>query len=116
MFLGLFSKSSAADLLYVGKGKVLLCPKYRWYKRDLISSPYPDLCFYYLSMKVHKELMTVVGKERLPKLSDQPYLPYTCAVVMETYRLASVMPFLLPHSVTKETMFMGNSLKLKHPN
>ena len=58
-------------------------------------------------MKVYQELMRVVGKERLPKLSDQPFLPYTCAVIMETQRLASVMPFLFPHSLTKETRIMG---------
>ena len=56
---------------------------------------------------MQEELLSVVGKDRLPKLTDQPYLPYTCAVVMETHRMASVFPFLLPHSVTEETQFQG---------
>ena len=51
--------------------------------------------------------MSVVGKDRLPCLSDQPYLPYTCAVVMETQRLATVMPFMYPHTTTDKTSFIG---------
>lgn len=57
--------------------------------------------------KVFEELVSVVGKERLPQLSDQPYLPYTCAVLLETQRLATVMPFMYPHSTTENTSFMG---------
>ncbi|XP_053376322.1 cytochrome P450 1A2-like [Mercenaria mercenaria] len=57
--------------------------------------------------KVYEELVSVVGKDRLPCLSDQPYLPYTCAVIMETQRLATVMPFMYPHSTTENTPFMG---------
>ncbi|XP_060563810.1 cytochrome P450 1B1-like [Ruditapes philippinarum] len=57
--------------------------------------------------KVYDELMSVVGKNRLPYLLDQPYLPYTCAVIMETQRLATVMPFMYPHSTTENTSFMG---------
>ena len=57
--------------------------------------------------QVQEELLTVVGKDRLPKLTDQPYLPYTCAVVMETHRMASVFPFLIPHTVREDTEFQG---------
>lgn len=52
--------------------------------------------------KAYKELMSVVGKDHLPRLIDQSGLPYTCAVIMETHRLASVMPFLYPHKASQD--------------
>jgi len=51
--------------------------------------------------------MSVVGRDRLPTLSDQPHLSYTCAVILETHRLASVMPLLYPHLTTDNVQFMG---------
>ncbi|KAL4223735.1 cytochrome P450 1B1 [Mactra antiquata] len=57
--------------------------------------------------KVYTELISVIGKERLPKLSDQPNLPYTTAVILETQRLASVMPLLYPHITVEDVTFSG---------
>ncbi|KAK3595752.1 hypothetical protein CHS0354_025381 [Potamilus streckersoni] len=57
--------------------------------------------------KVQQELDTVVGSERLPVATDQPFLPYTCAVIMETHRLASVIPLTFPHRTEKCCKFQG---------
>jgi cytochrome P450 len=42
--------------------------------------------------KAHEELDTVVGRDRLPELSDKPFLPYVCAVVNEVLRWYPVLP------------------------
>ncbi|WAR01257.1 CP1A1-like protein, partial [Mya arenaria] len=57
--------------------------------------------------KIYQELTSVMGIERSPRMSDQPHLPYTCAVILETQRLATVLPFMYPHMATEDTQFMG---------
>ncbi|XP_070182567.1 cytochrome P450 1A1-like, partial [Littorina saxatilis] len=57
--------------------------------------------------EVHKEIDAVVGRDRLPSLEDQPYLPLTEAVMCEVQRLASVRPFLIPHRTRKGTVIQG---------
>ncbi|XP_070205799.1 cytochrome P450 2U1-like [Littorina saxatilis] len=57
--------------------------------------------------EVHKEIDAVVGRDRLPSLEDQPYLPLTEAVMCEVQRLASVRPFLTPHRTRKGTVIQG---------
>ena len=47
--------------------------------------------------KVQAELDKVVGKERLPTMSDRPNLPYTEATLMEVQRHASILPTGLAH-------------------
>ncbi|XP_072040772.1 cytochrome P450 2J3-like [Amphiura filiformis] len=51
---------------------------------------YPDV-----QKRVHEEIDSVVGRDRLPKLSDKPDLPYTVAVIHEIQRFASIafLPF-----------------------
>ena len=47
--------------------------------------------------KVQAELDKVVGKERLPTMSDRPNLPYTEATLMEVQRHSSILPTGLAH-------------------
>lgn len=57
--------------------------------------------------QVHEEIDTVVGRDRLPSLEDQPYLPFTEAVIFEVERLASVKPLLIPHSANQNIVIQG---------
>jgi len=47
--------------------------------------------------RLQAELDAVVGRERLPALSDQAQLPYTLAVLEETLRLSCLGPIAVPH-------------------
>ncbi|XP_060067125.1 cytochrome P450 2C31-like [Ylistrum balloti] len=60
-----------------------------------------------IQLKVQKELDEVVGRKRFPNLSDQPYLPYTSAVIMEVQRIVTLYPFLLPHRSMDNCIFQG---------
>ncbi|XP_051838200.1 cytochrome P450 1A2-like [Antechinus flavipes] len=53
--------------------------------------------------KIQKELDTVVGRERRPRLTDKPQLPYLEAFVLEMFRHTSFVPFTIPHSTTRAT-------------
>ncbi|XP_072015407.1 cytochrome P450 2F3-like isoform X1 [Amphiura filiformis] len=44
----------------------------------------------YVQKRVQEEIDSVVGRDRLPKLSDKPNLPYTEAVIHEIQRFASI--------------------------
>ncbi|KAL3857812.1 hypothetical protein ACJMK2_012447 [Sinanodonta woodiana] len=65
------------------------------------------ITFQDIQKKVQQELDNVVGSERLPVATDQPFLPYTCAVILETHRLASVIPLTFPHRTGKYCKFQG---------
>ena len=57
--------------------------------------------------KIHEELDTVVGRDRQPRLSDRPQLPYLEAFILEIYRYTSFVPFTIPHSTTRDTSLNG---------
>ena len=63
---------------------------------------FPDI-----QTEIQEELDSVVGRDRLPSLQDQPYLPYTTAVIFETERIASVYPFLQPHVLVEDCTLQG---------
>ncbi|MCQ7614214.1 cytochrome P450, partial [Salmonella enterica] len=60
-----------------------------------------------IQRKIQKELDTVIGRERLPRLSDRPQLPYLEAFILETFRHTSFLPFTIPHSTTRDTVLNG---------
>ncbi|KAL8575812.1 hypothetical protein ACOMHN_014817 [Nucella lapillus] len=60
-----------------------------------------------IQSEVQRELDEVVGRDRLPCLGDQPYLPLTEAVMYEVQRLATVRPFLIPHRTEKTVCIQG---------
>ncbi|XP_047396187.1 cytochrome P450 1A2 isoform X1 [Sciurus carolinensis] len=60
-----------------------------------------------IQKKIQKELDTVIGRERRPRLSDRPQLPYVEAFILELFRHASFVPFTIPHSTTRNTTLNG---------
>ncbi|CAO2634873.1 Cytochrome P450 1A2 [Lemmus lemmus] len=50
---------------------------------------------------------TVIGRDRQPRLSDRPQLPYLEAFILEIYRYTSFVPFTIPHSTTRDTSLNG---------
>ncbi|XP_072014441.1 cytochrome P450 2J6-like [Amphiura filiformis] len=56
--------------------------------------------------RVHEEIDSVVGRNRLPRLSDKPDLPYTQAVIHEIQRYASIVAIILPRYAKHETEFL----------
>ncbi|XP_072036409.1 cytochrome P450 2J3-like [Amphiura filiformis] len=64
---------------------------------------YPDV-----QKRVHDEIDSVVGRDRLPKLSDKPDLPYTVAVIEEIQRFASIIFQAFPRYANEDVFdFQG---------
>ncbi|KAL3883905.1 hypothetical protein ACJMK2_030135 [Sinanodonta woodiana] len=63
---------------------------------------YPDV-----QEKCFDEIQTVLGMERLPSLDDRSHLPYCEATILETLRIAAVVPLALPYAITREVYFRG---------
>ncbi|KAK3797172.1 hypothetical protein RRG08_015147 [Elysia crispata] len=60
--------------------------------------------------KVHEEIDENVGSGRNPKITDRPRMPYLNAAIMETQRIASILPFGLFHRCTEETTLRGYTI------
>ena len=50
--------------------------------------------------RMQKELDSVVGSDRLPSLDDEPSLPFTQAVILETMRRYTALSLSLPRVTT----------------
>ncbi|XP_002740007.2 cytochrome P450 1B1-like [Saccoglossus kowalevskii] len=59
---------------------------------------YPDI-----QRKVHEEIDRVVGRDRLPKSSDRPSMPFTDAVIQEVLRDSSIAAMGIPHCTVQST-------------
>ncbi|KAI8484312.1 cytochrome P450 2 sub U member 1 [Branchiostoma belcheri] len=57
--------------------------------------------------KVAAELDSVVGRDRLPELSDRQATPYTEATVTEVLRMGLIDALSLPHATTADTILRG---------
>ncbi|XP_072040946.1 cytochrome P450 2J4-like [Amphiura filiformis] len=75
--------------------------------------------------KVQQEIDNVVGRNRLPNISDKEQMPYTEATLMEIQRIASIVPLGVPHyaaedcalfgyTIPKNTMIMSNIWAIHH--
>ena len=63
---------------------------------------YPDI-----QRKIRREMYDIIGRDRLPRLSDQSTLPYTSAALLEIQRMASVTPLGVLHSAAQDTKLNG---------
>ena len=63
-----------------------------------------------IQTRVQDELDAVVGRERLPQMSDRQNLPYTEAVILELQRRGNIVPLGLPHKAAEETKLMGYTI------
>ncbi|KAM6179937.1 cytochrome P450 1B1 isoform 1-T3 [Erethizon dorsatum] len=68
----------------------------------ILFTRYPDV-----QARVQAELDQVVGRDRLPCMSDQPNLPYVMAFLYETMRFSSFMPVTIPHATTDNAFVLG---------
>ncbi|XP_008285532.1 cytochrome P450 2U1 [Stegastes partitus] len=60
--------------------------------------------------KVQAEIDEVVGKHRVPSLTDKGSLPFTEATIMEVQRLTVVVPLAIPHMASETTVFKGYTI------
>ncbi|XP_072028886.1 cytochrome P450 2J4-like [Amphiura filiformis] len=74
---------------FFGAGTETTSTTLRWALLYMLK--YPDV-----QKRVYEEIDSVVGRDRLPKLSDKPNLPYTVAVIHEVQRCASISFMGLP--------------------
>ncbi|PPQ82698.1 hypothetical protein CVT24_004307 [Panaeolus cyanescens] len=63
---------------------------------------YPEV-----QMKAQAKLDRVVGKERLPSVSDRPNLPYIRSIMAEVYRWAPAGPLSVPHAPNHDDEYDG---------
>ncbi len=63
---------------------------------------YPDV-----QTKVQEELDAEVGRNRMPRLTDRPNLPYTEATLMEIQRRGSIVPLGVPRAPSRDTTVNG---------
>ncbi|KAM4603994.1 cytochrome P450 2U1 [Polymixia lowei] len=66
---------------------------------------YPDV-----QEKVHAEIDEVVGRDRVPSLTDKGSLPFTEATIMEVQRMTVVVPLAIPHMASETTEFRGYTI------
>ncbi|XP_041838882.1 cytochrome P450 2U1 [Melanotaenia boesemani] len=60
--------------------------------------------------KVQAEIDEVVGRHRVPSLTDKGSLPFTEATIMEVQRLTVVVPLAIPHMASETAEFRGYTI------
>ena len=65
------------------------------------------IAFPEIQSRVQQEIDDAVGRNRLPRLSDKPELPYTEAALHEIQRIGSIVPLGVPHKCMEDTTFRG---------
>ena len=63
---------------------------------------FPDI-----QSRVQQEIDDAAGRNRLPRLSDKPELPYTEAVLHEVQRIGSIIPLGVPHKCMEDVTLRG---------
>uniref|UniRef100_A0A8C5WMB0 Cytochrome P450 n=1 Tax=Leptobrachium leishanense TaxID=445787 RepID=A0A8C5WMB0_9ANUR len=57
--------------------------------------------------KLQVEIDRVIKRDRIPSIIDQENMPYVDAVLHEVHRFCDLIPFSVPHMVTKDVEFRG---------
>uniref|UniRef100_A0A4W6CI85 Cytochrome P450, family 2, subfamily U, polypeptide 1 n=1 Tax=Lates calcarifer TaxID=8187 RepID=A0A4W6CI85_LATCA len=60
--------------------------------------------------QVQAEIDNVVGRHRVPSMTDKGSLPFTEATIMEVQRLTAVVPLAIPHMSSEVTLFPKEQL------
>uniref|UniRef100_A0A8H7XSH8 Cytochrome P450 n=1 Tax=Psilocybe cubensis TaxID=181762 RepID=A0A8H7XSH8_PSICU len=60
-----------------------------------------------IQAKAQAELDSVVGKDRLPTISDRPRLPYIRSIMAEVFRMGPSIPLGIPHAVSEDDVYEG---------
>ncbi|KDR76708.1 hypothetical protein GALMADRAFT_67164 [Galerina marginata CBS 339.88] len=60
-----------------------------------------------IQTKAQAELDAVVGKDRLPLISDRPNLPYIRSIMAEVLRWSPSIPLGIAHAVTQDDVYEG---------
>ncbi|KDQ53720.1 hypothetical protein JAAARDRAFT_103521, partial [Jaapia argillacea MUCL 33604] len=60
-----------------------------------------------IQKRAQSEIDEVIGRDRLPELSDLPQFVYLLALMKEVLRFAPVGPLALPHRVTQDDEYEG---------
>ncbi|EDO32562.1 predicted protein [Nematostella vectensis] len=60
--------------------------------------------------RIHHEIDTVIGRDRIPTLDDVKHLPYTHACLYELLRVTCLAPTAVPHSTLEEVDFRGYTI------
>ncbi|XP_022095812.1 cytochrome P450 2J6-like [Acanthaster planci] len=68
----------------------------------LYMAVYPEI-----QQRVQTEIDDVVGRNRLPRMTDKPELNFTRAVIWEVQRLTIVVPLGVAHAATSDTQLRG---------
>ncbi|KAJ7634335.1 cytochrome P450 [Roridomyces roridus] len=85
--------------LYAGGAHTTLATISAFFKAMVL---YPEVM-----AKAQREIDSVVGDGRLPKLSDRNDLPYTSALVLEVYRWHAGGPTAVPHCLSEDDIHNG---------
>ncbi|KAL2098202.1 hypothetical protein ACEWY4_007409 [Coilia grayii] len=69
------------------------------------------MCLYpNIQEKVQEEIDAVIGRDRVPSLTDKGCLPFTEATIMEVQRMTVVVPLAIPHMASETTVFRGYTI------
>ncbi|XP_072045919.1 cytochrome P450 2J5-like [Amphiura filiformis] len=60
-----------------------------------------------IQKRIQDEIDSVIGRNRLPRLSDRNNLPFTMATISEIQRHASILFLGFPHSAARDTKLCG---------
>lgn len=87
-------KHTVRDLIVAGTDTT--SSTLRWSLLEMANQPA-------VQSRLQQEIDTTVGRDRLPSLDDKRSMPYAQAVILETLRRRTILPYGLLHSTLRDT-------------